>query len=230
MQEKLIAHVEQSYNDAQLNKSKIANDWRVMDQYSMSSKRFKLLLNNLCSLENSTYLEVGCFRGGTVAAAAYDNKLRAVYAIDNFCYDPLGIYKEEDGSISNKNPNGWPNVKSGFINHIDRLGLSKVIRLHAGDWEKTPENWIKHKINILHVDVNEQVDQVLKFFDKYLDKQFILVVTGYNSTEVIKQVDSWLSDTEYTTEHKIVKFSSSTADSEGWWNGLGLFLINKGEK
>ena len=38
---KLIELAKNSYEDAQRNKSKITNDWRIMDQLCVSSKRFK---------------------------------------------------------------------------------------------------------------------------------------------------------------------------------------------
>lgn len=225
--EKLITKAEEAYLDAQNNRAKIASDWRVMDQYSLSSKKFKILLNNLCTLENSAFLEVGSFRGATICAAAYGNKLLAAYAVDNFSYDPLSLYTDEQGQISNTNPQGWPNIKIGFADIVNKLDLNKTVKLHAGDWNKTPDGWIKHKISIFHIDIRDDVGEILKFYDKYLDDSFILVVANYNETDIIEQIGQWVENSKYLVAKKITKFSSSNADSDGWWNGLGIYVINK---
>ncbi len=225
---KLIQLATSSYENAQRNQSKITNDWRVMDQYSMSSKKFKNLLSNLCSLDNCCYLELGCFRGGTLIAALSQNKTLAAYAVDNFTYNPLDHYKDpETGKISQYNPEGWPNVKISLIETLERLSLDKSVKMWMGDWNKMSPTFIKHKINIVHLDINRDVEQILNYYDVKLDDVFVLVVASYNETETREGVDAYLSNKKYQVKHKIVSYSTSNADSDGWWNGLGILVIQK---
>lgn len=225
---KLVELAKESYSNAQRNKAKISNDWRIMDQYSVSSKRFKLLLNNLCSVDNFTYLELGCFRGGTLCGALFQNKLLAAYAIDNFQYNPLDFYTHpETGERSNINPNGWDNVKLNLIDNLERLKLDKSVKLFVGDWNKISDSFIKHKINIVHLDIPKETDKILEFYDSKFDDVFILVVSNFNSSEIQNQVDAYIDKKNYTVHHKITNFSHSNADSEGWWNGLGVLVIQK---
>jgi len=225
---KLIELAVNSYENAQRNQSKITNDWRVMEQYSVSSKKFKNLLSNLCSLDNCSYLELGCFRGGTLIAALSQNKLLGAYAVDNFTYNPLGQYRDpETGKISSYNPEGWPNVRMNLIETLERLNLDKAVKLWMGDWNKMSPTFIKHKINIVHLDINKDVDQILNYYDNKFDDSYVLVVGSYNESEVREGVDKFISDKKYQIKHKIINYSASNADTDGWWNGLGILVIEK---
>jgi hypothetical protein len=225
---KLIELATKSYENSQRNLSKIANDWRVMDQYSVSSKKFKNLLSNLCSLENCCYLELGCFRGGTLTAALMQNKLLAAYAVDNFTYNPLGQHKDpETGKISSYNPDGWPNVKLNLIENLEKLSLDKSVKVFMGDWDKISPTFIKHKLNIIHLDIPHKTNDILNFYDNKFDDVFILVVTNYNEREIREDVDKYISDKKYEGKHKITTYSASNADTEGWWNGVSVMVIQK---
>lgn len=227
----LIELVKTSYLQAQKNQSKITNDWRIMEQYSVSSKKFKNFLNNLCAAENINYLELGCFRGGTLIAALSQNVLTSAYAVDNFTYDPLGLHKnEKTGEVSQYNPEGWPNVKMGLIEILERLGLDKSVKVWMGDWIKIPPTFIKHKINIVHLDINKDVEAILNTYDNKFDDSFILVVASYNETAVRDAVAAYITNKKYTVKHTLANYSSSNADSEGWWNGLGVLVVQKKEE
>lgn len=224
--------IKEAYLDAQRNKSKIENDWRIMDQYSISSRKFKLLLNNICErVDNLAYLELGCFRGGTLCAALFKNKPLVAYAIDNFQYDPLSFYTNpETGEKSGINPEGWTNVKLTLIENLERFALDKTVKLFVGDWNKISDTFIKHKINVAHIDIPKDVDKILEFYDSKFADSFVLVVTGFNLSEIQNQVNSYLENKKYIVTHKIVNYSRSNADNENWWNGLGLYAIQKAEK
>lgn len=228
--EQLIELCNTAYQEAQKNKAAIANDWRIMDQYSVSSKRFKLLLNNLCSLENCSYLELGCFRGGTLMAALYQNKPVSAYAIDNFTYDPRAFYvNPETGEKSNYNPDTWVNVRMSLIDNLERLGLDKSVKLFAGDWLKTPGSFIKNKVNIIHVDIDKDVDKILNFFCPKFDDTAVIVIGNYNETHVREKFHEFIqtNSLKFEIKHSVVNFSHSNADSEGWWNGLGMYVIER---
>jgi hypothetical protein len=225
---KLIELAKNSYEDAQRNKSKITNDWRIMDQLCVSSKRFKNLLNNLCSMDNCCYLELGCFRGGTLMAALYNNKPLSAYAVDNFSFNPLDQYKDpETGKLSHYNPEGWANVRINLIENLERLGLDKSVKLFMGDWNKISPTFIKHRINIVHLDINLSTVDILNFYDNKFDDAFVLVVSNYNEPTIREDFKTYITSKKYAIKHEIVNYSSSNSDSEGWWNGLGVFVIQK---
>lgn len=228
MTDKLIEHVQNSLYNARKNVSKISNDWRILDQYSISSKRFKMLLNNICELENTVYLELGCFRGGTLTSALLNNNTLAAYAVDNFCYDPLSNWRNpETKEISNINPEGWDNVRLSLFSNLEKLNLEKAVRLYVGDWNKVPPTFIKHKITVFHLDIPQNTKAILDFYDAKLDNNFTLVVSNFNIAEVRDAVSAYLTEKNYTVNLQELSLSSSASDTEGWWNGLGLFVIQK---
>lgn len=228
--ETLIELSNTAYQNAQKNVSKISNDWRIMDQFSVSSKRYKLLLNNLCALENCSYLELGCFRGGTLLAALSQNKVTAAYAVDNFSYDPRAFYTNpETGVNSNYNPEGWINVKMNLIENLEKLGLDKSVKLFADNWNKITINSIKTKLNIIHVDIPENIDKILDMYSLKFEDTVILVISNYNETYIREQFHSFINNNplRFDIKYSIINFSHSNADTDGWWNGLGLFVIER---
>lgn len=223
----LIEATKVAISNAEKNISSVSNDWRVMDQFSVSSKRFKLLLNNICNSPNATYLELGCFRGGTVAAAATNNKLLAVYAVDNFTYNPLGQYKDSEGKISPYCPTGWPNIRISFNELIERLGLEKIVKLFNGDWNKIPDTFIKHKIDIVHLDIEPNTKKILEFYDSKFSQVFTLVVSNYNLEQVRKELEDYIKEKNLKVHFSRYITSSSNSDSDGWWNGAAILVLEK---
>lgn len=228
--EELIEHIKQAYDNAQANKSGIENEYRIKDLYSISSLKFKHLLNNICSLPGSVYLEIGCFKGGTLVSALFNNKLVAAYAIDNFSYDPLSVCENPaTQSLSNFNPAGWANIKLDFIENLERFNLDKSVKLFVGDWSAIPGSFIKHSINIIHIDLTVDVDieKVLRFYDPKLTNTFTLILSNYNETSVRDKFHKFVDSRKHLIKYGISNLSHSNSDSSKWWNGLGLFVIEK---
>ena len=66
-----------------------------MELYAMSGMSgfmTRCLYNNICSMKNVRYLEIGCFKGSTLCSAFYDNS-GSFFGIDNF--SEFGENKEE---------------------------------------------------------------------------------------------------------------------------------------
>ena len=49
----------------------------------MSGKKTRHFYNNICSMKNSRYLEIGTWKGSTLCSAMCNNKMKCV-AIDNW--------------------------------------------------------------------------------------------------------------------------------------------------
>jgi len=229
--DELIKHVETSYLKAQSNQGFLEDAYRIQDLYSISSLKFKYLLNNLCTLPGAVLLELGCHRGGTLVSSLYKNTLVAAYAVDNFSYDPLSLCTNtETQSLSNFNPKGWGNVKMTLIENLERFALDKSVKLHSGDWNTISGSFLKHKVNILHIDltVNETIENVLKFYDPKLTETFVLVLANYNEAiNVRNALDTYVTNRRHLIKFKIEETSPSNSDTSRWWNGLGLFVIEK---
>ena len=80
----LIEHVLSSIEKAKAHSSRLTEEVLTLD--GMSSPKVRHFLNNLCSLPNATYLEVGCYRGSTWLASLFNNQdtMHFAYAVDDW--------------------------------------------------------------------------------------------------------------------------------------------------
>ncbi len=92
-QDRLIAHVQTSIANGQQMISKLNQEALAID--GMSSPKVRHFLNNLCSLPEANYLEIGCWKGSTLVASLFGNQssISSAVAIDN--WSDFGGPKEE---------------------------------------------------------------------------------------------------------------------------------------
>ena len=76
-----IRHIEQCLNDAENLKSKLSDE--VLEIEGMAGYKTRHFYNNICSMPNTVYLEIGCFKGSSLCSAMYKNSIQCV-AIDNW--------------------------------------------------------------------------------------------------------------------------------------------------
>ena len=78
----LITHIINSLENANKNKSKIDED--ILDMNGMSGKKTRHFYNNLCSMEDARYLEIGVWKGSTLCSAMCNNENLICLGIDNW--------------------------------------------------------------------------------------------------------------------------------------------------
>ena len=82
---------------------------RERELFGLSSTRLRSLLNNLCSKENTNYLELGVYKGATIISALYGNPTLKAVGVDNYKYDEREPKKwADEGTI-------WENIKSKLL-------------------------------------------------------------------------------------------------------------------
>lgn len=77
----MTMHVKAALWDATRNQSKLTPEILALEGFSGEMTRH--FYNNLCSLPNLTYLEVGSYKGSSIIAALYENQVSG-FAIDNW--------------------------------------------------------------------------------------------------------------------------------------------------
>jgi hypothetical protein len=77
-------HIEEAFSNAELNISKITND--IINIEGMSGKKTRHFYNNLVSMSDARYLEIGVWKGSTVCAAMCENNL--IFERKFFIYQP----------------------------------------------------------------------------------------------------------------------------------------------
>lgn len=82
MKEELISHIELSIYRANASITKLPPE--VLALPGMSSYCNRICLNELMSIPEYRYLEVGCWKGSTAVSALYDNPFGYATLLDNF--------------------------------------------------------------------------------------------------------------------------------------------------
>ena len=111
----IIQHAKKSLRNALENKSKITDGYLNVPGYSTPA--IKHLLNNLCSLPNAHYLEIGVMYDSTFISALYQNTstLKNAIAIGNW-------------SQFGKSRNPFLIIQHEFY-HLDHSVFMKIIPL-----------------------------------------------------------------------------------------------------
>lgn len=206
----MIDKLESFFENAERGISKIDDYIKGMD--GMSGTKTRHLYNNLLTIEDARYLEIGTWKGSSVCSAMCGNSAK-VLCVDNW------------------SEFGGP--KSEFLSNFERYRGSNVSEYIESDCFNLDVSKIG-KFNIYMYDGNHTYDshyRSLTYFIEALDDTFILIVDDWNWTDVqnatiesIKFLDLQIL---WNKEIKINENGETTHDASGWWNGISVFLLKK---
>jgi len=208
--EQLIQHVCNSIEYARQEVSKLTQP--LLEIHGMSSRKVRHLLNNLCTLKDGTYLEIGCFKGSTLLSAIYQNQgtLKDVVAIDNWLEF------------------GGP--KAAFMHNVTQYA-TQPIRFYEADCFSVNLKTFYHPINLYFYDGrHREVDQKAAFtyFDPIFDDIFIAVVDDWNWQQVRDGTWAAMQELGYNILYQQELFTPDLKqNSESWWNGVFIAVIEK---
>lgn len=208
--EKIKQHVEKSIQDAEQMKSKLCDDIINMD--GMSGSMTRHFYNNICSIEDCRYLEIGVWHGSSSVSAIYKNKISSVF-IDNWSlFD--GNKKVFTDNIKKYNTeNSFCNVIEGdcFDVDLDNLPIFNVY-LYDGPHE------YEHQYN------------AIKYFLPKLEDNCIVLIDDWNWKEVQDGTLNAFKDLNVDVKYNY-QITTDQPHSElgknNWWNGIGIFIIGK---
>ena len=163
----LIAHVEQSINQAMLGESKLTA--KVMNLAGMSSPKVRHLLNNLCSMPQTRYLEIGSWKGSTWISALFKNSETIAEAI----------------SIDNWSEFGG---EAKFKSNCNRFLSDIPYKTYSADCFTLDIHAIcQHPINIYFYDGYHSAlaqEMAFSYYNDIFDDVFIAIVDDWNWQEV----------------------------------------------
>jgi hypothetical protein len=203
----LIEHLEDSVFKSIREKSKITQE--ILNIDGMSSAKGRHLLNNLCSLPDINFLEIGSYEGSTSIASLYNNNINYTI-IDNF---KLGI-EHKDKLINNftkylgYNPNLIDDDCFSF-NPKDR-GI-KDVNLYFYDGE------------------HEEIDQYSALVHYYdcLSDEFIYVVDDTNYPPVLLGTFRAIQEKKLKIKWHRTLFATHNGDFANYWNGMYVAVLSK---
>jgi hypothetical protein len=212
--EKIIEHVNISFEKAENNTSKISQD--ILNIEGMSGNKTRHLYNNICSLDGANYLEIGTWKGSSFISSLYGNNINAI-AIDNWV--------EFNGPKNEflQNTNKFINYEYHFIEKdsflitdedITNIFDSIDIYLYDGchDYES-------HK-------------NAITYYSKFLSRYSIIIIDDWRNDGPWEKVQrgtyDGLNESGLIIHHKIEKITQQekTGPFE-YWNGVVVFVCEK---
>lgn len=212
-EEKLIQHLKNSIALAAVGASKLPKP--ILDIHGMSSPKVRHFLNNLCSLPNTNYLEIGIWKGSTFISALYGNQntISHATAIDN--------WSQSGGPFAEFQKNSEQNIPD-----------SKYFLL-ANDCFSIEVKKIPSPVNIYFYDGDyTEPAQELAFthYNDAFEDVFIAVVDDWNFPEVSKGTYNAFKKLNYKILFEQVLPADFNGDTANWWNGLYVAVIQKNGK
>jgi hypothetical protein len=217
----LIDTVKNALIKSKNNDSKISEKTKNLP--GLTSEKVKHFINNLCELPDCKYLEVGVFQGSIFAAAVERNDLVAT-AIDNFSESSI-IPMDSNVNINSEKGNN----KEIFLRNIKDLVLNKQVNIIDSNVFETDLNKISLKSNVIFMDIEHTYESHYNFLNKFyekIDNTFVYVVDDWNWLKVRDATFKSIEDLKLKTLFKEEIFTKGE-DKNDYWNGLGIFVLNK---
>ena len=187
----------------------------------MSSHKVRHLLNNVCNFDGCNYLEIGTHEGSTFCSAIYNNNLTAT-SID---------WWRKWGKPGQESRNRFFENLSKFIKK-ETKETYKNIRIIDDDCFQFNFRQLKN-VNVFFYDGDHSEDSQYKAFSYYhpiLNDKFIFIIDDWNDSEVKLGTSLVFKDLKYKVEkfwELPGQFGNWTADSDFYWNGIFVGIINK---
>lgn len=212
---KYIDHINLSFTNAENNISKICNEIITME--GMTGTKTRHFYNNLLSMVDSRYLEIGTWKGSSVCSAMYRNNA-SVICIDNFSQF---IFEKQQFFA-----NFFKYKKGNDATFIETDCFSL-------------DSSILPKRNIFMYDGEHSYDSHFKILKKYydcFDDVFIYIVDDWNWLDVrngtynsIKTLNLTIL---YEKEIRLTNDNTTTPEDklhETWWNGIYVVVLKKND-
>ena len=194
------------------------------DIEGLSSDTVRHFLNNICSYDDTKYLEVGVYNGSTFCAAIQGNDITA-YAADHWEDKNIRPVRDdiewsgEEGSIEKF----IENVKTTWTDNSNIAILNGDIRI------ATEENLDK-KVNTIFYDADHDGSvqkSCLNHILNYTEDEFILIVDDANFKDVVESAKEFASENKLDILYERIILTDELEDSNSWWNGIVIFVLKK---
>ena len=207
----LIEHVKRSIKNAEVGKSNLTKE--VLHLSGLSSSKVRHLLNNLCTLPNSYYLEIGVYQGSTFISALYNNTNTLIDAI----------------AIDNWSEFGFQ--KNIFLKNCTEFIKNEPFKFfEINSFEANVLEIFDNPITIYFYDGEHSVEAQKKAFTYYntvFANTFIAVVDDWNWQQVRTGTQQAFKELGYKVLYEKELPASYVGDLENWWNGVYIAVIQK---
>ena len=210
-----IPHILESIDKAE----RLDSNYTGVAIESLTSNITKHFLNNICSLSDTVYLELGCYAGGTFYSALQNNNVKG-YAVDNY---KQPTYPNRD----DLNFKGYQNPKAVLLEppwYPDKRYDYKLIE------EDIQNIALPEEVNVIFYDADHdpQAQYInLKHVYQFCKDEFILIIDDANMPNVIESVDEFIRIMKLNVIFERKLLTNKPEDDTSWWNGLYILLLKK---
>ena len=212
--EKLIKHVNNSFENVENNISKLPEE--ILNIEGMSGTKTRHLYNNICSLSDANYLEVGTWKGSSFISSLYRNSVNAI-AIDNWA--------EFNGP------------KQEFIENVNRFIDYEYNFIEKDSFEITQDDIfdIYKSVDIYLYDGCHEYEshkKAITHFSKFLSKFSIIMIDDWRPDRVWEKVQrgtyDGLKESGLIVHHFVERITHQEINGKSeYWNGIGVFVCEK---
>lgn len=179
----------------------------------LSSDRVRRLLNWLCQLEGANYLEIGTHKGSTLIPALWGNHALAS-CIDIWTAHPvLGNAQRVD-------------LEANLAEHLPEREVNVVEQ----DMFTLSLDLLIPEVNVFFYDgphSRKGQYQAFVHYNPIFAPRFIALVDDWNWIEPREETMRAFTDLRYRVEAQWVLPATPCRDTERWWNGLFVAIVNK---
>jgi hypothetical protein len=251
MEQFLISHIKDSLDKANQYTSKITDDILNMD--GLTGIKTRHFYNNLCTMKDTRYLEIGTYTGSSLCSCLYNNNIEAV-VIDNWSelFPIINInisniilnnYSLDDimNDITKQYNTPFLPENVFYTNLYNFIGKNNVLVIGNNCWDIDPQ--IIGPFNIYLYDGCHKEESHFKALNHYLnclDNIFIYLIDDWNWNEVrqgtLKSIENNFLDIIYqkeifTNNQTHPTYGLGPGDKAGkygdWHNGLCIFILKK---
>lgn len=187
-------------------------DEYIIKMEGMSGTKTRHFYNNLLSLEDSRYLEIGTWKGSSVCSAMCGNKAKVL------CIDDWSQFS---------------GPKAEFLTSFEKYKGENDARFIESNCFNIDTNSIG-KFNIYMYDGDHSYEshyKALTHFINCLDQTFVFIVDDWNWLQVRNGTLDAIRDLKlnvlWEKQIRLTNDNSVTKDTEGWWNGIAVFVLDK---
>jgi hypothetical protein len=204
----LVFHIESSLRKTDDHNSNLTGVNQILKMEGMSGKKTRHFYNNICSMDDARYLEIGTWKGSSLCSAMYGNRMTCV-AVDD--WSEMWGPKEE------------------FMSNFNKFkGDNNATFIEKNCWDIDP-NTIG-KFNIYMYDGNHTTTshfQALSHYLPCLDNEFIYLVDDWNWENVRNGTMDSIKKNNLRVLYQKWIHTPGNHPRNDWHNGISIFVLKK---
>lgn len=202
---KYISHVAHAGMAAESYKSKCSPE--ILNIDGMSGAITRHFYNNVLSMENARYLEIGTWKGSSTCSAMFGNEADVV-CVDNW--------------------SEFGDVKRYFLENVDKFKGANRLTIIEKDAFTTNISDFPHKFNIYLYDGHHSIESHAKSLTHLIDAMddvFIFIVDDWDWQDTKTGTHQALAQLGLIVEYE--QTYENPSGGQGWWNGCWVAVLRK---